>query len=105
MVANHWFMQIEKVLEAMEITSDTTTIRLVAFQLECEAQVWWKWAKTSRDLEVMTWAEFQELFMGKYFPDTTRHAKAQEFLELKQGTMTVMEYVVRFTELARFADD
>ena len=43
--------------------------------------------------------------MGKYFPDTTRHAKAQEFLELKQGTMTVMEYVARFTELARFADD
>ena len=31
MVADHWFMQIEKVLEAMEITSDTTKIRLVAF--------------------------------------------------------------------------
>ena len=89
----------------MEITSDTTRIRLAAFQLEGEAQVWWNWAKISRDLEAMTWAEFQELFMGKYFPDTTRHAKAQEFLELKQGTMTVMEYVARFTELARFADD
>ena len=54
MVANHWFMQIEKVLEAMEITSDTTRIRLGAFQLEGEAQVWWNWAKTSRDLEAMT---------------------------------------------------
>ena len=43
--------------------------------------------------------------MGKYFLDTARHAKAQEFLELKQGTMNVMEYVARFTELARFADD
>ena len=39
MVANHWFMQIEKVLKAMEITSDTTRIRLAAFQLEGEAQV------------------------------------------------------------------
>ena len=38
MVADHWFMQIEKVLEAMEITSDATRIRLVAFQLEDEAQ-------------------------------------------------------------------
>ena len=56
MVADHWFMQIEKVLEAMEITSDATKIRLVAFQLEGEAQVWWKWARTSRDLEAMTWA-------------------------------------------------
>ena len=31
MVADHWFMQIEKVLEAMEITSDATRIRLAAF--------------------------------------------------------------------------
>ena len=105
MVADHWFMQIKKVLEAMEITSDATRIRLAAFQLEGEAQVWWKWARTSRDLEAMTWAEFQELFMDKYFPDTTRHTKAQEFLELKQGAMTVMDYVARFTELAHFADD
>ena len=89
----------------MEITSDVTKIRLAAFQLEGEAQVWWRWARTSRDLEAMTWAEFQELFMGKYFPDTARHVKAQEFLELKQRVMTVMDYVARFTELARFADD
>ena len=105
MVAAHWFMQIENALEAMEITSDTTRINLAAFQPEGEAQVWWRWARTSRDLEVMTWAEFQELFMGKYFPETTRHAKAQEFLELKQGATAVMDYVARFTELARFTDD
>ena len=43
--------------------------------------------------------------MSKYFPDTTRHAKAQEFLGMKHRMMTVMEYVARFTELARFADD
>ena len=105
MVADHWFMKIENVLEAMEITSDTSRIRLAAFQLEGEARVWWRWARTSRELEVMTWAEFQELFMGKYFPETARHAKAQEFLELKQGVTTVMDYVARFTELAQFAND
>ena len=31
MVVDHWFMQNEKVLEAMEITFDTTRIRLAAF--------------------------------------------------------------------------
>ena len=50
----------------------------------------------------MTWVEFQKLFRGTYFPET---AKAQEFLELKKGAMTVMDYVTRFTELARFVDD
>ena len=64
MLADHWFIQVEKILE------------IAQFQLEGEAQVWWNWAKTSRDLEAMTWAEFQELVMDKYFPDTARHAKA-----------------------------
>ena len=31
MMVDHWFMQNEKVLEAMEITSDVTRIRLAAF--------------------------------------------------------------------------
>ena len=37
MVADHWFRQVERVLEAMEITSYTTRIRLAAFQLEGES--------------------------------------------------------------------
>ena len=53
----------------------------------------------------MTWAEFHGLFVSKYFPATARHGKAQEFLELRHGTMTVMEYMARFTELARFGND
>ena len=68
----------------MDITSNAAKIKLVVFQLEGESQVWWDWIKTSKDLEAMTWAEFHELFMGKYFLATTRYAKAQEFLELKQ---------------------
>ena len=58
MVADHWFMQIEKVLEAMKITPDTTRIRLATFQLESEAQIWWKWARTSRDLRRAFVCEF-----------------------------------------------
>ena len=58
MVADYRFVQIKKVVEATEITSDATRIRLAAFQLEGESQVWWDWVKTSRDLEAMTWAEF-----------------------------------------------
>ena len=43
--------------------------------------------------------------MDKFFPAFSRHAKAQEFLELKQGIMTVLEYVAKFIELAHFGDD
>ena len=43
--------------------------------------------------------------MGKYFLASTRHAKAREFLELKQGMMTMLEYMAKFTELACFVND
>ena len=105
LVDDYWFRQVERVLEAMNITSDATRIRLATFNLEGESKVWWDWIKVSRDLETMTWREFRELFMGKFFPAFTRHTKAREFLELKQGRMTVLEYVAKFTKLARFEDD
>ena len=104
MVADHWFRQVERVLEAMEITSDATRIKLATFQLEGESQEWWDWIKVSSDLETMTWGEFRELFMSKFFPASAKHAKAREFL-LKQGNMTVLEYMAKFIELAHFGDD
>ena len=39
-VDDHWFRQVERVLEAMEITSDVTRIRLATFQLEGESHVY-----------------------------------------------------------------
>ena len=46
MVADHWFRQVESVLEVIGITSNVTRIRLA------------DWAKVSRDRETMTWGEF-----------------------------------------------
>ena len=61
--------------------------------------------KVSRNSKAMTWEEFRELFMSKYFPAPARHAKAREFLYLKQGTLIEFKYVAKFIELACFADD
>ena len=76
MIVDHWSRQVDKILEALEITSDATKIKLATFQLEGESMVWWDWIKASRDLEAMTWEEFSGLFMEKYFPAFSRHAKS-----------------------------
>ena len=60
MIAYHWFRQVEKILEAMEIISNATKIK-----------IWWDWVKASRNLEAMTWEEFRELFKSKFFPAST----------------------------------
>ena len=41
MIVDHWFRQVDKILEAMKITSDATKMNLATFQLEGESQVWW----------------------------------------------------------------
>ena len=61
--------------------------------------------KTSRNVEAMTWVDFREIFMRKFFLASTRHVKAREFLDLRQGDMIVLEYVARLTELSHFAND
>ena len=86
-------------------TSYTRRECLTTFQLEGKSLVWWDWVKSVKNLEAMTWEEFRELFMGKYFLVLAQHVKAWEFLELKQGTMIDLKYVAKFTELAHFADD
>ena len=55
MEANHLFRQVNKILEAMDITSNATRIRPAIFQLKGESQVWWDWVNASRNLEAMTW--------------------------------------------------
>ncbi|XP_058189236.1 uncharacterized protein LOC131306823 [Rhododendron vialii] len=51
----------------------------------------------------MTFAEFETLFLDKYFPTPLRLAKEQEFLNLKQVTMTVTQYAAKFEELSHCA--
>jgi len=45
---------------------------------------------------------FRRDFLDIYFPEDVRGKKEIEFLELKQGDMSVTEYAAKFLELAKF---
>ena len=64
------------------------------------------WLETCQKLEVagenITWAMFHREFMRNYFPEDVCGKKEIEFLELKQGSMSVVEYASKFDELAKF---
>ncbi|KAL5583195.1 hypothetical protein UlMin_015637 [Ulmus minor] len=49
----------------------------------------------------MTWGEFVGEFNQKYYNQAAMRAKQKEFLNLKQGNMTVIEAVTKFKQLAR----
>ncbi|XP_058744421.1 uncharacterized protein LOC131617054 [Vicia villosa] len=52
--------------------------------------------------EGVTWAFFRREFLRKYFLEDVRGKKEIEFLELRQGNKSVMEYAAKFGELAKF---
>ena len=51
----------------------------------------------------MTWEILKKAFLDIFFPKEQREAKVEEFSNLHQGGMTVMEYSVKFIKLSKYA--
>jgi hypothetical protein len=51
----------------------------------------------------VTWQEFTTSFCEYHIPTGVLNRKLSEFLDLKQGNMTMMEYVNKFNHLAQYA--
>ncbi|MCI57761.1 hypothetical protein A2U01_0079012, partial [Trifolium medium] len=49
------------------------------------------------------WEMFKREFLVKYFPVDVRNKKVVEFMELKQGSLSVADYVVKFETLCAFS--
>ena len=52
---------------------------------------------------MMTWEEFKVKFSRTHVPPGLIKSMRDEFRELKQGRMTVVEYRDKFLSLARYA--
>jgi len=50
----------------------------------------------------MTWERLKELMDNQYYPKDVRRMKERDFLSLKQGNLSVLEYATKFNELSRF---
>jgi hypothetical protein len=51
----------------------------------------------------VTWTEFKDAFHAHYIPEGLMAMKAEEFLALRQGDKSVMEYVAKFNHLSQYA--
>ncbi|XP_042485925.1 uncharacterized protein LOC122066176 [Macadamia integrifolia] len=77
------------------------------YQLKNEANAWWK---STKPILValqpnLTWEHFKVEFYNNYFPDSMRERKEIEFMELKQGSNSVLEYQQDFEKLFFFAPE
>ena len=100
LVAEDWISSIERIFNLINCP-DARKVACATFMLQHGARHWWDSTARSRPQGHMwTWEEFKELFLKKYYPTNIRNQKEAEFLMLKQGSMTLVEYERKFDELS-----
>ncbi|XP_057976156.1 uncharacterized protein LOC131163583 [Malania oleifera] len=105
-IVENWVQKTEKILKVPHCT-DEQKVLYATFQLVGEAERWWTAMSLLEDKRAdpsgMTWSLFKEVFFKRYFPASTRDAKANELSSLTQGTLMVHNYAAKYIELSRFA--
>jgi hypothetical protein len=67
---------------------------------------WWEtYYSTHADVDSIMWNEFKARFRNHYVPHDTMKLKKKEFTNLRQGSMTVNEYLNSFIQLSRYATE
>ncbi|KZV45026.1 hypothetical protein F511_20099 [Dorcoceras hygrometricum] len=100
----NWLEDIEQLFEALEYTDDRR-VKLIVHQLHGLGKSWWIATKKALENQgtVITWAVFRTAFYQRFFPVSYRKYKGAEFANLRQGSLTIEEYVAKFTSLLKFA--
>ena len=79
-----------KVLSDIGVTS-MEKAEFASYKMREVAQVWYTQWKANRTVDSgpIEWEEFNEAFLGKYCPGERREVKVEEFINLKQGNMSI----------------
>jgi hypothetical protein len=103
MEAEDWLNGVEKKLAIAQCT-DREKVLFAAHQLFGTTANWWEmYYNTHVDVDSITWNEFKARFCNHYVPRGTMKLKKKEFANLRQGSMTVNEYLNSFIQLSRYA--
>ncbi|XP_074589941.1 uncharacterized protein LOC141845840 [Curcuma longa] len=95
---------LESLIDTFEYTSCTEAekVELAVYHLRDQAVIWWETMKTVFGERDLSWSSFREAFKMQYFSAAFCQERRQEFLSLKQGDRSVMDYHMEFLRLAEF---
>jgi hypothetical protein len=105
MDANNWLKTIEKKLQVVQC-NNREKILFASHQLEGPTADWWDaYVEAHEEPKSINSQEFKNSFRSHHVPLGMMKLKKKEFKDLKQVSMTVSEYVTRFTQLSHYALD
>ena len=101
--AEHWLRMLEQKFRLLGVANEQK-VHFASQQLLGSAGAWWEtFLAAELPDHPATWQEFSTAFREFFIPAGVIHQKVTEFMELRQGSRTVMEYVTQFNHLAQYA--
>jgi hypothetical protein len=105
MDADDWLKIMVKKLQVVQC-NNRAKVLFASHQLEGLAADWWDaYVEAHEEPESINWQEFKNSFRSHHVPFGVMKLRKKEFEDLKQGSITMSEYVTRFTQLSRYALD
>ncbi|KAF0898781.1 hypothetical protein E2562_011860 [Oryza meyeriana var. granulata] len=103
--ADDWLRDIEAKL-VLVCCDGTEKAAYAAYNLQGTAAAWWQSYKTLIPLdEPITWTVFKEGFRSAHVLSGLMEIKRREFLALKQGNQTFLEFLNQFNYLSQYATE
>ena len=94
-----WLDRVNKVYGVMSCT-DEHRVLFSSFLMEDRAKDWWD-SVERRYPDGISWDQFQQEFTDRFFPQSHKDSKIEEFFKFEQKNMSVSEYEKKFSELVR----
>jgi hypothetical protein len=103
MDTDDWLKSIEKKLQVVQY-NNREEVLLASHQLSGPVADWWDaYVKAYEKPKSINWTEFRAALHAHYVPQGVIKLKKKEFQDLKQGSMSMNEYVTKFTQLSHYA--
>lgn len=102
--AELWIGRMEKIYRPLNYTEERK-VTFAVYLLDGDAEMWWKHVEQRwLDNHVPhTWENFSKAFHDKYLPRFVQRQKENEFITLRQGALSVLDFEAKFTRLSKFA--
>lgn len=103
--AFEWLSSVKRTL-TLAVATEDKLVSLATFLLTREARVWWEEEMLrkfgGRQITQISIADFSESFLQMFIPPIRHVALQDQFLGLKQGELTVDEYLHKFISLSPY---
>jgi hypothetical protein len=103
MDADDLLKSVEKKLQVVQC-NNREKVLLASHQLSSPAADWWNtYVKAHEKPESINWPEFRAAFRAHHVPQGVIKLEKKELQDLKHDSMSVNEYVIKFTQLSHYA--